>query len=88
MFYRFALTLTKKQALLLFLELCLPSSSFRPWVPDLNLNKSLEPMSETPCKYFLHSKSSVNSLYSQFTLLTHSRMQTTYNKILKCIIYT
>ena len=53
----------KKKALLLFLELCLPSSSFRPWVPDLNLIKSLEPMSETPCKYFLHLKSSVNSLY-------------------------
>ena len=61
MLYRFALTLTKKQVLLLFLELCLPSSSFRQWVPDLNLNKSLEPMSETPCKYFLHSKSSFNS---------------------------
>ena len=90
MLYRFVLTLTKKQALLLFLELCLPGSSFRPWVPDLNLNKSLEPMLETPCKYFLHSKSSFNSLYlySQFTLLTHSRMLTTYNKILKCIIYT
>ena len=70
------LTLTKKQALLLFLVLHLPSSSlneelgrcntrnFRPWVPDLNLNKSLEPMSETPCKYFLHSKSSFNSLYT------------------------
>ena len=56
----------KKQALLLFLELCIPtcSSSFRPWVPNLNLNKSLEPMSETPCKYFLHSKSSFNSLYT------------------------
>ena len=24
------------------------------WVPNLNQNKSLEPMSETPCKYFLH----------------------------------
>ena len=33
----------KKLALLLFLALCLPSSSFRPWIPDLNLNKSLEP---------------------------------------------
>ena len=54
MLYRLTLTLTKKQALLLFLVLCLP------WVPDLNLNKSLEP----PCKYFLHSKSSFNSLYS------------------------
>ena len=49
MLYRLTLILTKKQALLLFLGLCLPSSSFRPWVPDLNLNKSLEPMSETPC---------------------------------------
>ena len=37
------------QGLLLFLVLLhLPSSSFRPWVLDLNLNKSLEPMSETP----------------------------------------
>ena len=54
----------KKQALLLFLVLCLPSSSVRPRVPDLNLNKSLEPMSKTPCKYFLHSKSSFNSLYT------------------------
>ena len=74
MLYRFALTLTKKkQALLLFLELCLPiaSSSFRPWVPDLNLNESLEPMSETPCKYFLHSKSSVNSLYTLNLLFLH-----------------
>ena len=82
------ITHKKKQALLLFLELCLPSSSFRPWVPDLNLNKSLEPMSETPCKYFLHLKSSFQlPIYSQF-ILTHSRMQTTYNIILKCIIYT
>ena len=71
MLYRFALTLTKKQALLLFLELCLPSSSFRPWVPDLNLNKSLEPMSETLCKYFLHSKSSINSLYTLNLLFSH-----------------
>ena len=54
----------KRQALLLFLVLCLPSSSFRPWVPDLNLNKSLEPVSETPCKYFLRSKSSFNSIYT------------------------
>ena len=71
MLYRLALTLTKKQALLLFLILCLPSSSFRPWVPDLNLNKSLEPMSETPCKYFLHSKSSFNSLYTLNLLFLH-----------------
>ena len=71
MLYRFALTLTKKQALLLFLELCLPSSSFRPWVPDLNLNKSLEPMSKTPCKYFLHSKSSFNYLYTLSLLFLH-----------------
>ena len=27
-----------------YIALCLPSSSFKPWVPDLNLNKSLEPM--------------------------------------------
>ena len=54
--------------------LCLPSSSFRPWVPDLNWNnKSLEPMSETldQCKYFLHSKSSykkfLNALFVQDT---------------------
>ena len=46
----------KTQALLLFLVLCLPSSSFKPWVPDLNLNKSLEAMSETPYKYFLALK--------------------------------
>ena len=38
--------------------------SFRPWVPDQNMNKSLEPMSEIPCKYLLHSKSSFNSLYT------------------------
>ena len=28
-------------------------------------------MSETPCKYFLHSESSLNSLYSRFTLLIY-----------------
>ena len=61
----------KKQALLLFLVLCLPSYSFRPWVPDLNLNESLEPMSETPFKYFLHSKSSFNSLYTLNLLFLH-----------------
>ena len=66
MFYRLILTLTNTQALPLFLVLCLPSSSFKPWVPDLNLNKSLEPMSDTPYKYFLHSKSSFNSLYMQY----------------------
>ena len=72
MLYRFTFTLTKNTSFtLLFLELCLPSSSFRPWVPDLNLNKSLEPMSETPCKYFLHSKSSVNSLYTLNLLYLH-----------------
>ena len=46
-----------------YYSVCLPNSSFRPWVPDLNLNKSLKPMSDNPCKYFLHSKSSFNSLY-------------------------
>ena len=61
----------KMQALLLFLVLCLHSSSFRPWVPDLNLKKSLEPMSETPCKYFLHSKSSFNSLYTLNLFFLH-----------------
>ena len=78
----------KNQALLLFLVLCLPSSSFRPWVPDLNLIKSLEPMSETQCLVLLALKIFFQlSIYSQFFLLSHSRMQTIYNKILKCIIY-
>ena len=36
---------------------------------DLILNKSLEPMSETPCNYFLHSKSSFNSLHVGFQYL-------------------
>ena len=55
----------------------------------INLNKSLEPMSETPCKYFLHSKSFNSLLYSQFILLlTNSRMQPTYSTTLKCIIHT
>ena len=73
MLYRFTLTLTKKTSFTIVFrtELCLPSSSFRPWVPDLNLNKSLEPISETPCKYFLHSKSSVNSLYTHNLLFLH-----------------
>ena len=37
------------------LPLCLPSSSFKPCVPDLNLNNSLA--SPTPCKYLLNSTS-------------------------------
>ena len=32
---------------------------------------SLEPVSETPCKYFLHSKSSFNSLYTLNLLFLH-----------------
>ena len=85
MLYRLAITLTKKkQASLLFLVLCLNSSSFRPWVPDLNLKKKIEPMSETP--YFLHSKSSFNSLYTLSILFLHIKecnLQTcTYNKFL------
>ena len=32
----------------------IPNSSFRPCVPDLNLNKSLLPASHIPCKYFLN----------------------------------
>ena len=38
---------------------------------DLNLNKSLEPMSENPYKYFLHSKSSFNSLDALNLLFLH-----------------
>ena len=41
------------------------------WVPDLNLNKNLEYTSETPCKYFLHSKSSFKSLYTLNLLFLH-----------------
>ena len=52
------------------LHVCLPSSSIRPWIPDLNLSKSLEPMSETPRKYFLHLKSSFNCIY--YTLSIYS----------------
>ena len=33
-----------------FLPLCLPNSSFRPFVPDRNLNNNLVPGSPTPCK--------------------------------------
>ena len=72
MLYRLAITLTKKkkQASLLFLVLCLNSSSFRPWVPDLNLKK----------KNWTHVRDSILlalkiffqlSIYSQYTLLTH-----------------
>ena len=90
MFYRLSLTLTKHTSFTI-----VPStmstycSSFKPWVLDINLNKSLEPMSDldTPYKYFLHSKSSFNSICPQFILLTHSRMQPTFDKILKSIIY-
>ena len=73
MFYRHTHTHThKKQALLLFLVLCLPSSSFKAWVSDLNLNKGLEPMSDTSYKYFLHSKTSFNSLYSLNLFFLHA----------------
>ena len=58
----------KKQALPLFLVLCLPSSSFRPWVPDLNLNKSLEPMSETPCTVSTSCTQNLLSTYLYSTL--------------------
>ena len=51
--------------------MCLPSSLLRPCVLDLNLNKSLEPMSKTQFKYFLHSKSSFNSLYTLNLLFLH-----------------
>ena len=64
-------THTHEKSLLLFLVLSLLISSFRPLVPDLNLNKRLEPMSEIPCKYFLHSKFYFNSLYSLNLLFLH-----------------
>ena len=47
------------------LPLCLPNSSFKPCIPDLNLNRSLVSASLTPCKYFLNS-----TLFSQFYLLS------------------
>ena len=53
-------------------------------VPHLDavfMNKSLEPMSETPCKpVLLALKIFLISLYTlaQFTLLTHSRIDATY----------
>ena len=64
MLYRLALTLTEKKTSFTFL--------FRPWVPDLNLNKSLEPMSETPCKpVLLALKIFFNSLYTLNSLFLH-----------------
>ena len=45
----------KELSIFPFLPLCLPNSSFRLCVPDLNLNKSLLPASHIPCKYFLNS---------------------------------
>ena len=61
MFYR--LTLTK---ILVFLLLCLPISSIKPHVPDLNLNKYLESMS--PYKYFLHLNP-LSTLSDMYTLI-------------------
>ena len=69
------------------------SSSFRLYIGSRsNLNKSLEPIPKSTCKYFLYYFFSTlcNILYSQFILLTHSRIQPTYDKILmiyKCIVY-
>ena len=91
LFYRLALTPTiwlqnTYSFTIVTIVLCLPSSSFRPWVPDLNLSKS-------------HVKRSIQvllalkilfqlSIHSQRILFTHSRMQPTCDKILKhSIIY-
>ena len=64
---------SQKKALSLFLVYYdyIPSSSFRSWVPDLNLNKSLEPMSETTCISTSCTQNILSTLYitsSQFTL--------------------
>ena len=59
------------------------SSSFSLWVPDRNLNKSLEPMSEIPCKYFLYSKSSFNSLYMLSIYCSHTFQNATYIPVTK-----
>ena len=63
------------------------SSSFRPWVPDLNLNKSLESILETPCKYFLHSKFSFNSLCTLNLLFLHIPKRLSNNFVLIYEIY-
>ena len=53
------------------LPLCLSNSSFKPCVPNLNLNKSLVPASLKPCKYLLNSTLYPNLLYiANFTLLS------------------
>ena len=60
----------KEHSVLPSLPLCLPNSSFRPCVPDLNLNKSLLPASHIPCKYFLNSTLLPKRLYiSNLTLV-------------------
>ena len=88
MFYRLVITATKKTSSAIVpstinVHVCLPSCSFRPWVPDLNLYKSLEPISTSCTQNLLLT---LYTVHSQLTLLTHSRLQPIYNKILKCII--
>ena len=53
----------KEHSVLPSLPLCLPNSSFRPCVPDLNLNKSQLSASHIPCKYFLNSTLLPKRLY-------------------------
>ena len=84
MFYRLALTLMDHTSFAIVPStMSIPSSSFGPWVPDLNLNKSVEPMPDTAQKYFLTSKSSFSTLSNLFFLHMHSRKQPTCDKILK-----
>ena len=50
---RSLITLSSTQSTLQF-SFSTGNSSFRPCIPDLNLNNSLLPASLTPCKYFLN----------------------------------
>ena len=68
MLYRLAFILTKKSFTILFLVLYV---YLVPHLDHLNLNKTLEHILETPCKYFLTSKSSFNSLYTLNLLFLH-----------------
>ena len=51
---------------------------FRIWVPDLHPNKSLEHMSEIPCKYFTQNLLStlyILSIYSSYTFQNTTYLQ-------------
>ena len=79
----------KTQIWLTFLVFCLPNSSFKPRIPDLNLNKSLETMSGTQTSYsYIEIYFLQLSINSQLALFAHARRKNAYNYTWLIVTYS